>query len=90
MVSLGIFYLNRMEVVNMEIVMKLLKVGVKLDQIDIIMFYEGWRFYLVQYMYFIGFLYIKFYQEVEIVSMDTFQEYEKDFVIFFCMWVNEY
>lgn len=70
--------------------MKLLKVGVKLDQIGIIMFYEGQCFYLVQYMQFSGFLYIKFYQEVEIVSVDVFQGCEKDFIILFCVWVNEY
>ena len=90
MASLGTSYLNRMEAANMEIAMKLLKAGAKPDQIDIIMPYEGWRSYLVQYMHFIGSLYTKLYQEVEIASMDTFQEHEKDFVILSCMWANEH
>ena len=72
--SSGTSYLNRAEAAVVEkITTRLLKAGVKPEQIGIITPYEGQRSYLVQFMQFNGPLHIKLYQDVEVASVDAFQ-----------------
>jgi superfamily I DNA and/or RNA helicase len=65
--SSGTSYLNRAEAAVVEkITTRLLKAGVKPEQIGIITPYEGQRSYLVQFMQFNGPLHTKLYQDVEV------------------------
>lgn len=69
---------------------RLLKAGVKPEQIGIITPYEGQRSYLVQFMQFNGPLHTKLYQDVEVASVDAFQGREKDYIILSCVRANEH
>eukprot|EP00124_Ichthyophonus_hoferi_P000001 Ihof_evm1s1 gene=Ihof_evmTU1s1 len=72
--SSGTSYLNRTEASNVEkVVTRLLKAGVKPDQIGVITPYEGQRSYLEQYMQFNGSMASSLYQAIEVASVDAFQ-----------------
>ena len=73
-----------------KIATKFLKAGIKPEQIGIITPYEGQRAYLVQYMQYSGSLHQKFYQEIEVASVDAFQGREKDIIILSCVRANEH
>ena len=73
-----------------KITTRLLKAGVKPEQIGIITPYEGQRSYLVQFMQFNGPLHTKLYQDVEVASVDAFQGREKDYIILSCVRANEH
>lgn len=89
--SSGTSYLNRTEASMVEkIATKFLKAGIKPEQIGIITPYEGQRAYLVQYMQYSGSLHQKFYQEIEVASVDAFQGREKDIIILSCVRANEH
>lgn len=89
--SSGTSYLNRAEAAVVEkITTRLLKAGVKPEQIGIITPYEGQRSYLVQFMQFNGPLHTKLYQDVEVASVDAFQGREKDYIILSCVRANEH
>ena len=89
--SSGTSYLNRAEASVVEkITTRLLKAGVKPEQIGIITPYEGQRSYLVQFMQFNGPLHVKLYQDVEVASVDAFQGREKDYIILSCVRANEH
>lgn len=89
--SSGTSYLNRTEASMVEkIATKFLKAGLKPLQIGIITPYEGQRAYLVQYMQYSGSLHQKFYQEIEVASVDAFQGREKDIIILSCVRANEH
>ena len=61
--SSGTSYLNRTEAANVEkIVTRLMKCGVKPDQIGVITPYEGQRAYVVQYMQYHGSMHANLYQ----------------------------
>ncbi|KAK7492584.1 hypothetical protein BaRGS_00016250, partial [Batillaria attramentaria] len=84
--SSGTSYLNRQEAANAEkLVTRLLRAGIKPEQIGIITPYEGQRAYQVQYMQHSGSLNKKLYQEIEVASVDAFQGREKDFIILSCV-----
>lgn len=86
----GTSYLNRSEAAYVErITTSFLRAGVKPDQIGIITPYEGQRAFLVQYMQYNGSLHTKFYQQIEIASVDAFQGREKDIIIMSCVRSNE-
>ncbi|XP_063694944.1 regulator of nonsense transcripts 1-like isoform X1 [Bolinopsis microptera] len=89
--SSGTSYLNRTEAANVEkIVTRLMKCGVKPDQIGVITPYEGQRAYVVQYMQYHGSMHANLYQELEVASVDAFQGREKDFIILSCVRANEH
>ena len=73
-----------------KIATKFLKAGLKPNQIGIITPYEGQRAYLVQYMQYSGSLHQKFYQEIEVASVDAFQGREKDIIILSYVRANEH
>ncbi|ODQ67108.1 P-loop containing nucleoside triphosphate hydrolase protein [Nadsonia fulvescens var. elongata DSM 6958] len=89
--SNGTSYLNRSETMNCEkIVTTLFKRGVDPKNIGIITPYEGQRAYTVQYMLSNGNAeFIEKYREVEVLSVDSFQGREKDYIIFSCTRSNE-
>ncbi|XP_065905889.1 regulator of nonsense transcripts 1-like [Dysidea avara] len=87
----GTSYLNRAEAVNVEkVVTRLMKSGVKPEQIGVITPYEGQRAYVVQYMTSNGSMPQQLYQELEVASVDAFQGREKDFIILSCVRSNEH
>lgn len=89
--SSGTSYLNRTEVANVEkLVTKLIKAGMKPDQIGIITPYEGQRAHLIQHMQLSGSISQKLYEELEVASVDAFQGREKDFIIISCVRANEH
>lgn len=86
----GTSYLNRTEAANVEkVTTRLLKAGIRPEQIGIVTPYEGQRAYLVQYMQANGALNTKLYLEIEVASVDAFQGREKDFIILSCVRSNE-
>jgi regulator of nonsense transcripts 1 len=86
----GTSYLNRTEASHVEkVATKLLKAGIRPDQIGIITPYEGQRAYVVQYMQSQGTLNSKLYLEIEVASVDCFQGREKEFIILSCVRSNE-
>ncbi|XP_021948594.1 regulator of nonsense transcripts 1 [Folsomia candida] len=86
----GTSYLNRTEAAHVERVMtRLLKAGIRPDQIGCITPYEGQRAYLVQYMQSQGTLNTKLYFEIEVASVDCFQGREKEFIILSCVRSND-
>ncbi|CAL8129215.1 unnamed protein product [Orchesella dallaii] len=86
----GTSYLNRTEAANVEkVTTKLLKAGIRPEQIGIVTPYEGQRAYLVQYMQANGALNTKLYLEIEVASVDAFQGREKDFIILSCVRSND-
>ncbi|CAG5115158.1 unnamed protein product [Candidula unifasciata] len=89
--SSGTSYLNRTEAANIEkLATKLLRAGVKPQQIGIITPYEGQRAYQVQHMQYNGSLNKKLYLEIEVASVDAFQGREKDFILLSCVRSNEH
>ena len=83
----GTSYLNRAEAEFIEnVVNKLLRSNVKADQIGIITPYEGQRCYLVSHLLKPG---NNNYKEIEVVSVDSFQGREKDYIILSCVRSNE-
>eukprot|EP00123_Amoebidium_parasiticum_P017682 comp23943_c0_seq1/m.42340 comp23943_c0_seq1/g.42340 ORF comp23943_c0_seq1/g.42340 comp23943_c0_seq1/m.42340 type:complete len:1071 (-) comp23943_c0_seq1:718-3930(-) len=89
--SSGTSYLNRTEASNVEkVVTRLLKAGVKAEQIGVVTPYEGQRSYLVQFMQFNGPMAATLYQAIEVASVDAFQGREKDFIILTCVRSNEH
>jgi len=88
--SSGTSYLNRTEANMVEkTATRLLKSGIKPEQIGIITPYEGQRAFIVQHMQYSGSLNEKLYQEIEVASVDAFQGREKDFIILSCVRANE-
>jgi regulator of nonsense transcripts 1 len=74
--SSGTSYLNRTEANMVEkTATRLLKAGIKPEQIGIITPYEGQRAFIVQHMQY---------------SVDAFQGREKDFIILSCVRANEH
>jgi len=72
--SSGTSYLNRAEASAIEkLVTKLLRVGVKSEQIAVITPYEGQRAYIVEYLARYGALHAKLYQDIEVATIDAFQ-----------------
>jgi len=72
--SSGTSYLNRAEAAAIEkLVTKLLRLGLKPEQVGVITPYEGQRAYIVQYMAHHGALHAKLYLDVEVASVDAFQ-----------------
>jgi len=89
--SSGTSYLNRTEAANCEkIVTKLVKSGVKPQQIGIITPYEGQRSFVVSYMQYNGSLKKDLFKEIEVASVDAFQGREKDYIILSCVRSNEH
>lgn len=89
--SSGTSYLNRTEAANIEkLATRLLRAGVKPEQIGIITPYEGQRAYQVQHMQYNGSLNKKLYMEIEVASVDAFQGREKDFILLSCVRSNEH
>lgn len=89
--SSGTSYLNRTEANMVEkTATRLLKAGIKPEQIGIITPYEGQRAFIVQHMQYSGSLNEKLYQEIEVASVDAFQGREKDFIILSCVRANEH
>ncbi|CAF4463145.1 unnamed protein product [Rotaria socialis] len=89
--SSGTSYLNRTEANMVEkTATRLLRAGIKPDQIGIITPYEGQRAFIVQHMQYSGSLNEKLYQEIEVASVDAFQGREKDFIILSCVRANEH
>jgi len=89
--SSGTSYLNRTEASMVEkTATRLLKAGIKPEQIGIITPYEGQRAFIVQHMQYSGSLNEKLYQEIEVASVDAFQGREKDFIILSCVRANEH
>ncbi|GFO35773.1 regulator of nonsense transcripts 1 [Plakobranchus ocellatus] len=89
--SSGTSYLNRTEAANIEkLATRLLRAGVKPEQIGIITPYEGQRAYQVQHMQYSGALNKKLYMEIEVASVDAFQGREKDFILLSCVRSNEH
>lgn len=87
----GTSFLNRTEAANVEkVATRLLKAGVRPDQIGVITPYEGQRAYIVQHMQYAGSLNSKLYLEMEVASVDAFQGREKDFIILSCVRANEH
>lgn len=88
----GNSYLNRVEAMNVEkVITRLFQDGIKPDQIGVITPYEGQRAYISNYMTTNTLILEKRaqYEEVEILSVDSFQGREKDFVILSCVRGNE-
>jgi regulator of nonsense transcripts 1 len=89
--SSGTSYLNRTEANMVEkTATRLLKAGIKPEQIGIITPYEGQRAFIVQHMQYSGSLNEKLYQDIEVASVDAFQGREKDFIILSCVRANEH
>ncbi|KAL5479333.1 hypothetical protein EMCRGX_G022843 [Ephydatia muelleri] len=89
--SSGTSYLNRTEAANVEkVVTKLMKSGVRPEQIGVITPYEGQRAHVVQSMQHNGAMPPRLYQELEVASVDAFQGREKDFIILSCVRANEH
>ncbi|KAJ1932894.1 ATP-dependent RNA helicase, partial [Linderina pennispora] len=83
--SNGTSYLNRAEANACEkIVTRMLKAGVKPEQIGVITPYEGQRSWVVHHMAQAGSLVSDLYKEVEVASVDAFQGREKDYIIMSC------
>ncbi|CAI4225896.1 unnamed protein product [Auanema sp. JU1783] len=86
----GTSFLNRTEAANVEkLASKLIKGGMRPEQIGIITPYEGQRSFIVQYMHTQGALNSKLYEHMEIANVDAFQGREKDFIIVTCVRSNE-
>jgi len=76
--SPGTSYLNRAEAAAIEkLVTKLLRLGLKPEQVGVVTPYEGQRAYIVQYMAHHGTLHSNLYLDVEVASVDAFQVDEK-------------
>ncbi|KRX60318.1 Regulator of nonsense transcripts 1, partial [Trichinella sp. T9] len=86
----GKSFLNRAEAAHIEkIATKLLRSGVRADQIGIITPYEAQRAHIVQHMLLSGPLNNKLYQEIEVASVDAFQGREKDIILMSCVRSNK-
>ncbi|KRX41754.1 Regulator of nonsense transcripts 1 [Trichinella murrelli] len=86
----GKSFLNRAEAAHIEkIATKLLRSGVRADQIGIITPYEAQRAHIVQHMLRSGPLNNKLYQEIEVASVDAFQGREKDIILLSCVRSNK-
>ncbi|KAJ2777959.1 ATP-dependent RNA helicase [Coemansia javaensis] len=89
--SNGTSYINRVEASACEkIVTRMLKAGVKPEQIGVITPYEGQRSWIVHHMSQAGTLVADTYKEVEMASVDAFQGREKDYIIVSCVRNNEH
>ncbi|KAJ1928270.1 ATP-dependent RNA helicase, partial [Linderina macrospora] len=89
--SNGTSYLNRAEASACEkIVTRMLKAGVKAEQIGVITPYEGQRSWVVHHMAQAGSLVSDLYKDVEVASVDAFQGREKDYIIMSCVRNNEH
>ncbi|KAF1742439.1 hypothetical protein MXB_1920, partial [Myxobolus squamalis] len=89
--SSGTSFLNRTEAAAVEtFTTRLMKSGVKPNQIGIITPYEGQRAYLVSYMQHSGHLNPTLYQTLEVASVDAFQGREKDYIIMSCVRSNDH
>ena len=85
----GTSYLNRVEAQNVEkIITKLLKMGIKSEQIGVVTPYEGQRQYILSYMQRKGTLKESIYESIEVASVDAFQGREKDYIILSCVRSN--
>jgi regulator of nonsense transcripts 1 len=73
-----------------KVVTRLLKNGVKPDQIGVITPYEGQRAYIVQHMQINGQMRSQLYQEIEVASVDSFQGREKDYIVVSCVRSNDH
>lgn len=90
MAASGTSFLNRTEAANVEkLASKLIRGGMRPEQIGIITPYEGQRSFIVQYMHNQGSLNAKLYEEMEIANVDAFQGREKDLIIVTCVRSNE-
>jgi regulator of nonsense transcripts 1 len=86
----GTSYLNVTEAAFVEkCVTRLLKSGIRPNQLGVITPYEGQRSYLVQYMQFHGSMKKDLYKQIEIASVDAFQGREKDYIIVTCVRSND-
>jgi len=86
----GTSYLNCTEAASVEhFITHLLNLGMTPDQIGVITPYQGQRDYISQYMEFVGSQNHKFYNEIEVASVDSFQGREKDLIIFSCVRSNQ-
>ncbi|EYC41470.1 hypothetical protein Y032_0568g57 [Ancylostoma ceylanicum] len=87
----GTSFLNRTEAANVEkLASKLIRGGMRPEQIGIITPYEGQRSYIVQYMHTQGTLNSKLYENMEIANVDAFQGREKDLIIVTCVRSNDH
>lgn len=88
--SSGTSYLNRVEALNIEkIIRKLICDGVTASQIGIVTAYEGQRNYVLQYLKLAAvFPDDESYENMEISSVDAFQGREKDYIILSCVRAN--
>ena len=89
--SSGISYLNRGEAkIVVQLLVKLMRCGLKPEQIGIITPYLGQRRYLRQYMKYCGLLKREYREGLEVSSVDAFQGREKDFIIISAVRSNEW
>ncbi|CAJ0961498.1 unnamed protein product, partial [Mesorhabditis belari] len=90
MAASGTSFLNRTEAANVEkLASRLVRGGMRPEQIGIITPYEGQRSFIVQLMHNQGSLPSKIYEEMEIANVDAFQGREKDVIIVTCVRSNE-
>ncbi|KAJ1919672.1 ATP-dependent RNA helicase [Mycoemilia scoparia] len=86
----GSSFLNRVEAANCEkVVSRLLKAGIKPEQIGIITPYEGQRSWMVQQLSSAGCMSADVCTRIEILSVDAFQGREKDYIILSCVRSND-
>ncbi|KAL9655597.1 hypothetical protein ABK040_002261 [Willaertia magna] len=87
----GTSFLNRTEAEIVEkIVTKMLKAGVKPQQLGVVTPYEGQRAFCVSHMQRAGTADPELYKEIEVASVDSFQGREKDFIILSCVRSNDH
>lgn len=87
----GTSYLNRAEASMCEkIVTLLLRAGTTPSQIGVITPYEGQRAFVVNTMQRSGSLKSQLYADIEVLSVDSFQGREKDYIILSCVRSNEH
>ena len=87
----GTSFLNKTEAEIVEkIVTKMLKAGVRPQQLGVVTPYEGQRAFCVSHMQRAGTADPDLYKEIEVASVDSFQGREKDFIILSCVRSNDH
>lgn len=87
----GTSYINRIESQNVEkCVSKMLKRGIRHDQIGVITPYEGQRAYIINYFIQAGNIPKDDVEQLEVASVDAFQGREKDYIILSCVRSNDH
>jgi len=87
----GTSFINRLEVMKIdEIIVRLIKSGIKPSQIAVITTYKGQRGYLNQFFRKQGHLKQNVFKEIELGSVDSFQGREKDIIIISTVRSNDH